>query len=66
MESPNIENQPEFYTLEELAEHLKVSVRTVMRLIDKCEIKAFKVGRQWRVSSVQLARYLKSVENGKS
>ena len=35
-------------TAEEVAEKFRVSTRTVLRLIDAGQIRAIRVGRQWR------------------
>lgn len=46
------------YTIEEVAQILKVSVSTVRNLIDRGELKAFKVGNQWRVKKEDLQAYM--------
>jgi excisionase family DNA binding protein len=46
------------YTLEEVAEILKVSVATVRKLVDTKELKAFKVRGQWRVRKEDLDDYI--------
>ena len=38
----------EFITVEELADMLKVSHRTVQRLVKRKELPAIRIGRQWR------------------
>ena len=38
----------EFVTVEELADMLKVSHRTVQRLVRRKELPAIRIGRQWR------------------
>ena len=38
----------EFITVEELADMLKVSHRTVQRLVRRKELPAIRIGRQWR------------------
>ena len=45
-----------FYTPEEIAQYLKVSVQTVRSWIKKGEIKAAKFGRQYRVTGAELER----------
>lgn len=40
---------PEILTVEDIAEQFKVSTRTVVRLIERNELRAIRVGRQWRV-----------------
>ncbi len=39
----------EFMSPEMLAKHFHVSIRTVIRLIERGDIRAVKVGRQWRI-----------------
>ena len=41
-----------------LAKRLHVSERTVRRIIDSGELKAHRVGRQWRVFDLDLRDYL--------
>ena len=48
------------YTLEEVAEILKVSVATVRKLIDDKDLKAFKVRGQWRVRKEDLDAYIQN------
>lgn len=43
-----MEPQDEFVTIEELATLLKVSPRTLQRVIQRREMPAIRVGRQWR------------------
>ncbi len=46
------------YTLEEVADILKVSVSTVRNLINRGELKAIRVGFQLRIKKEELDRYL--------
>ena len=46
------------YTIEECADLLKVSVSTVRKLIASGELKAFKVGGQWRIRKEDLDSYI--------
>ena len=50
-----------FLTLQEAAELLQVSKRTVERLIRCNELPALKVGRQWRIRSSQLAKWIEGL-----
>ncbi|MEW6027021.1 MAG: helix-turn-helix domain-containing protein [Planctomycetota bacterium] len=47
-------------TIEQTAEILGVCVKTVRRLIHKLQLPALKVGRQWRIDSSALQRYIRS------
>ena len=62
---PAMENNLEplkFLTLEETAELLHLSRRTLQRMIHRKELPAFKVGGQWRVHPNQLAKWLEELE----
>jgi len=43
------EQCPQFYTVDEVAKILKVSRRTILRLIYSKQIKAVKIGNRWRI-----------------
>lgn len=51
----------ELYTLKELAEILSISWQTVRNKIVKEEIKAVKIGKSYRVSILELNKYLKKM-----
>lgn len=38
----------EFLTVDELAQRLRVSERTIQRIVRRKEISAIRIGRQWR------------------
>lgn len=62
---PAMENNLEplkFLTLEETAQLLHLSRRTLQRMIHRKELPAFKVGGQWRVHPNQLAKWLEELE----
>lgn len=46
-------------TVEEVAKRLRVNERTVLRLLDRKELKGYKVGRVWRVDSPDLEDYVR-------
>ena len=48
------------YTLEEVMEILKVSRRTIYNYIKADQLKAIKVGREWRVTEKALAAFLET------
>lgn len=57
----NFDPQPHyFYSPSELAALLKVSESTIRRLIREEEIQAITLGRQYRVSHVELYRLLRA------
>ena len=46
------------YTLEEVADILKVTRRTIYNYIKNAQIDAVKIGREWRVTSQALNEFL--------
>jgi len=52
------------YTLEETADKLKMSVRNVRRWVDEGKIKAFKLGREWRVHEDDLQAVIDNARKG--
>ena len=45
-------------TLRETAELLRVSRRTLQRMIDRKKLPVFRVGRQWRVRESELIEWI--------
>ncbi len=54
----NIESLPLALTVQELADVLSISINTVYKLIYGEQIKAVKVGRQYRISRKALLDFL--------
>lgn len=54
-----LEELDKFYTLNEVADILRVSRRTIYRYIKMGKLKAVKVHGQWRVSSEEIKRIKK-------
>jgi excisionase family DNA binding protein len=52
-----------FLTLAETATILQVSKRTILRMIQKKEVPALKVGGQWRLRESQLKRWAEEKES---
>ncbi|HFJ9245023.1 TPA: helix-turn-helix domain-containing protein [Bacillus cereus] len=48
----------QFYTIKEVAQHLKVSERTIHNWIKEGHLGSYKVGRLTRISKEQLDDYL--------
>lgn len=46
-------------TIEQVAKQLSISTRTVRRLMDKDDIKGFRVGKRWRFTQSEVDAYLK-------
>lgn len=53
----------DWLTLTEVAEKLGIHRRTVQRLVERGEIKAFQFGRQWRVMPADLEEYMENAKN---
>ena len=62
----NTQEEFRLLTLEAAAEILQVSKRTLIRMIQKKEVPAFKVGGQWRIRESQFRKWVENKENGVS
>lgn len=62
----NTQEEFRLLTLEAAAEILQVSKRTLMRMIQKKEVPAFKVGGQWRIRESQFRKWVENKDNGVS
>ena len=51
-----------FYEIKELSSILKLNYRTILDLIATGELQAYRIGRVFRISPIQLNRFLKSKE----
>ena len=59
----NTQEEFRLLTLEASAEILQVSKRTLMRMIQKKEVPAFKVGGQWRIRESQFKKWVENKEH---
>ena len=50
----------EIYTVEETAQRLKVSPKTVYRALEKGELRASRIGRAWRISETDLSEFVEA------
>ena len=57
----NKENIKEFYKAEELAEKLEVNIMTIYRYIKASRLKAYKIGKEFRIDKKEFDAFLKSV-----
>jgi excisionase family DNA binding protein len=62
MEMENDPDQLRLLTLHETAELLQLSRRTVMRMVQRKELPAFKVGGQWRVNESSLTKWMQGLQ----
>ncbi len=56
--------EPEFLTVEEVADRLRVSKMTVYRLIHEDELPYAQIGRSYRIPRAMFERYLSAVTQG--
>lgn len=57
------EQELKLLTLEAAADILQVSKRTLLRMIQKREVPAFKVGGQWRIRESRFRKWVEHKEN---
>jgi excisionase family DNA binding protein len=50
-----------FYKAEELAEALRVNIMTIYRYIGSKKIKAYKIGREYRIDKDEFQAFLKKI-----
>ncbi|HLD31152.1 MAG TPA: helix-turn-helix domain-containing protein [Patescibacteria group bacterium] len=55
-------NKKEFYLVEELAEKLRVSKMTIYRYIKAGKIKAYKIGKEFRIDNMEFNNFLDKVK----
>lgn len=49
-----------FYKAEELAEALQVNIMTIYRYIKAGKLKAYKIGKEYRIDEVEFKKFLKA------
>jgi len=52
----------QFFTAEEVAEMLKVNIMTIYRYIKADKIRAFKLGKNFRIEKKEFDRFLSSLK----
>lgn len=55
-----LDNLPEVVTVKQLADFLQVTELTIRRAINSGALKAFKVGREWRIEKEAVMEWLKN------
>lgn len=55
----------EFYRAEDLAEKLDVNIMTIYRYIKAEKLRAYKIGKEYRIDKDEFEQFLKSVKTGK-
>ena len=54
--------EKEFYTAEELAEKLRVNIMTIYRYIKAGKLKAYKIGKEFRIPKKEFNQFLDKVK----
>lgn len=57
-------NSKAFYKATDLAELLEVNIMTIYRYIKAGRLKAYKIGREFRIDKDEFELFLKSVKTG--
>ncbi len=55
-------NNHDFYTAEELADKLRVNIMTIYRYIKAKKLKAYKIGKEYRIDKQEFDDFLKKVQ----
>lgn len=54
--------QKEFYTAQDLAEKLEVNIMTIYRYIKAGKLKAYKIGKEFRIGKDEFNKFLDKVK----
>ncbi len=54
--------QKEYYTAKELAEKLSLNVMTIYRYIDAGKLKAYKIGKEYRIEWSEFERFMNNAK----
>lgn len=57
-----LHKEKEFYKAEELAEALQVNIMTIYRYINAKKIKAYKIGREYRIDKEEFNQFLNRIK----
>ena len=55
--------EKEFYKAEDLAEKLDVNIMTIYRYVKAGRLKAYKIGKEYRIDKVEFNNFLSRVQN---
>jgi excisionase family DNA binding protein len=59
-----VATEPEFYTVKEVAERLRVSLRSVYRMVEQGKVRAIRIGDTYRISAESLNNFIRSELEG--
>ena len=54
--------QKDFYTAQELADKLQVNIMTIYRYIKAKRLKAYKIGKEFRIDKKEFNKFLEKVK----
>jgi len=57
-----MEKEKEFFTAQELADKLKVNIMTIYRYIKAKKLKAYKIGKEFRIDKTEFNKFLNNVK----
>lgn len=57
-----MKNEKEFYRAEDLAEKLDVNIMTIYRYIKSGKLKAYKIGKEFRIDRKEFDKFLNEVK----
>ena len=60
-----MEKEKEFYTSQELADKLRVNIMTIYRYIKAEKLKAYKIGKDFRIDKDEFNKFLESIKTKK-
>jgi excisionase family DNA binding protein len=52
--------EEKYYTIQDVADRLKVSYRTVFRWVHAGDLPAYKLGQEWRITEEDLKAFLEA------
>jgi len=58
-----MKNEKSFYTAKELAEMLSLNVMTIYRYIDAGKLKAYKIGKEFRIEKAEFERFMNKAKH---
>ncbi len=56
-------NKKEFYKAEDLAKLLEVNIMTIYRYIKAKKLRAYKIGKEFRIDRAEFNKFLNKVKN---
>lgn len=54
--------EKDFYTAKDLADKLGLNIMTIYRYINKKKLKAYKIGKEFRVDKIEFNKFLNNVK----